>query len=282
MTAIEALDAAWMREHPLPDPGGSGKDGRGQVLVVGGEVELAGAAMLAGVAALRAGAGKLQLAVAQDAVAALSVALPEARVLSLPRDGPDSARGHWTRLTEQAGHCDALLVGPGMMDDDSGLAAGLLAASQAIVVDAGALKAVTDAPPRSARILTPNAGEMAGLLGVSREKVEADPLAAGTQAAERFGAVVVAKGATTHVIHPDGRAGRYAGGGPGLGVSGSGDVLAGLIVGLLARGACPFDAAAWGVFLHGEAGARLASRIGRLGYLAREISTEAPSILSSF
>jgi NAD(P)H-hydrate repair Nnr-like enzyme with NAD(P)H-hydrate dehydratase domain len=90
------------------------------------------------------------------------------------------------------------------------------------------------------------------------------------------------KGASTHVVAPDGEAGRYAGGGPGLGVSGSGDVLGGLITGLLARGAPPFQAAAWGVFLHGEAGSRLAARIGKLGYLAREIADEAPPILSSF
>ncbi|MBI1684268.1 NAD(P)H-hydrate dehydratase [Caulobacter hibisci] len=282
MSAVETLDAAWMRGHPLPDPGDTGKDGRGRVLVVGGQVELAGAAMLAGVAALRAGAGKLQVAVAEGAVAALSVALPEARVLALPQDGPEPSPGRWTHLAEQAGGCDALLVGPGMMDDAAGLAAALLQVPRDIVVDAGALRAMASAPRHPGRILTPNAGEMARLLGLDRSRVEADPLAAGRQAAERFGAAVVMKGATTHVVLPDGRAGRYAGGGPGLGVSGSGDVLGGLIAGLLARGAGPFEAAAWGVFLHGEAGSRLASRIGKLGYLAREIADEAPSILTSF
>jgi NAD(P)H-hydrate repair Nnr-like enzyme with NAD(P)H-hydrate dehydratase domain len=81
------------------------------------------------------------------------------------------------------------------------------------------------------------------------------------------------------VVAPDGDAGLYAGGGVGLGVSGSGDVLGGLIAGLLARGVPPFAAAAWGVFLHGEAGRRLASKIGTLGFLAREIAAEVPALM---
>ena len=285
MSAPEALDAAWMRAHALPLPGDGGKAERGQVLVIGGETELAGAAMLAGVAALRAGAGKLQVAVAELAVAAVSVALPEARVLALPRDAAGHASDEAVDVViKNASRCDALLIGPGMMDDRAGMAKTLLekASSRAVVVDAGALDAIAQAPPHPGRILTPNAGEMAKLLGWEKDQIDEDLLAAGRQAAGRFQAVVVMKGAITHVLHPDGRAGRYAGGGPGLGVSGSGDVLGGLIAGLLARGVAPFEAAAWGVFVHGEAGARLAATIGTLGFLAREIANEAPAILSSF
>lgn len=284
MSAPEALDAAWMRRHALPAPGDGGKEARGRVLVVGGGVELVGAAMLAGVAALRAGAGKLQVAVAEAAVAPLSVALPEARVLGLPKDRHGASARSVDVLADHASRCDALLIGPGMMDDSEGLAAALLARAtdQAIVLDAGALDAVRATAPRSGLVLTPNAGEMARLLAWDKSKVDQDPLAAGREAVARFQAVVVMKGAETYVASPNGQAGRYAGGGPGLGVSGSGDVLGGLIAGLLARGVSPFEAAAWGVFLHGEAGARLASKIGKLGYLAREIADEAPSILSSF
>jgi ADP-dependent NAD(P)H-hydrate dehydratase len=280
MKAIETLDAAWMRAHPLPQPGDGGKHERGQVLVIGGEAELTGAAMLAGVAALRAGAGKLQVAVAEAAVAALSIALPEARIFALPQDHADTAAD----VARHASLCDALLIGPGMLDDSAGLAAALLATEthSPVVVDAGALVAVPTAPQRPGRVLTPNAAEMARLLKMDRKEVDADPWASGREAARRFEAIVVMKGASTHVVAPDGEAGRYAGGGPGLGVSGSGDVLGGLITGLLARGAPPFQAAAWGVFLHGEAGSRLAARIGKLGYLAREIADEAPPILSSF
>lgn len=285
MSAPEPLDAAWMRAHPLPSPGDGGKEKRGRVLVIGGEIELAGAAMLAGVAALRAGAGKLQVAVAELAVAAVSVALPEARVLALPRDTTGQASDQAVEVVlDNASRCDALLIGPGMMDDRTGLARTLLerASSQAVVVDAGALDAIAHVPTRAGRVLTPNAGEMAALLAWEKERIDADPLTAGLEAARRFQAVVAMKGAITYIIAPDARAGRYAGGGPGLGVSGSGDVLGGLIAGLLARGVAPFDAAAWGVFVHGEAGARLAAKIGALGYLAREIADEAPGILTSF
>jgi ADP-dependent NAD(P)H-hydrate dehydratase len=282
MKPAEALDAAWMRDHSLPVPGDEGKHARGQVLVVGGEIELAGAAMLAGVAALRAGAGKLQVAVDEAAVAPLSIALPEARILALPPGRGSSAAAEL--VIRHASQCDALLIGPGMMDDGAGLAAALLAADThyPVVVDAGALEAVPSAPRRPSRVLTPNAGEMARLLDTDRKEVDADPLAAGREAARRFEAIIAMKGATTYVVTPDGDAGRYAGGGPGLGVSGSGDVLGGLITGLLARGAPPFLAAAWGVFLHGEAGARLAAKIGKLGYLAREIADEVPPIMTSF
>ncbi|WP_343699144.1 NAD(P)H-hydrate dehydratase [Caulobacter sp.] len=281
MSEFEILDASWMRGHPLPDPGDQGKHGRGQVLVVGGEAELAGAAMLAGVAALRSGAGKLQVAVASDAVAVLSVALPEARVLALPKDQADGAAD---LVTQHASRCDALLIGPGMIDDSKGRAAALLSlgTGRPTIVDAGALRAVPNARPQQGLVLTPNAGEMAALLNEEKAAIDADPLAAGHRAAQRFKAVVVVKGAISFVVGPDGAAARYAGGGPGLGVSGSGDVLGGLITGLLARGADPFLASAWGVFVHGESGAQLAAKVGKLGYLAREIADEAPSILSSF
>jgi len=283
MSDLPALDRAWMRAHPLPTPGDGGKEQRGRVLVVGGELELAGAVVLAGVAALRAGAGKLQLALAADAAVAVGVAIPEARVFALPQtpDGRPSAAGA-AILANPLERCDALLVGPGMMHDDEGLARALLDRVQGrpTVLDAGALNAAAEAPPLAGGlVLTPHSGEMAKLLGRDKAAIEADPLAAAREAAEQFGAVVVMKGARTHVAGPDGAAGLYAGGGVGLGVSGSGDVLGGLIAGLLARGTPPFEAAAWGVFLHGEAGARLSKRVGTLGFLAREIAGEVPGLM---
>jgi NAD(P)H-hydrate repair Nnr-like enzyme with NAD(P)H-hydrate dehydratase domain len=123
---------------------------------------------------------------------------------------------------------------------------------------------------------------MADLLERDRSAIEDDPLAAAAEASETFGATVVMKGASTHVVAPGAPPLLYAGGGPGLGTSGSGDVLAGLITGFLARGAPPTQAAGWGVFVHGEAGARLAGRLGPVGFLAREISAEAPAILAAF
>jgi NAD(P)H-hydrate repair Nnr-like enzyme with NAD(P)H-hydrate dehydratase domain len=92
---------------------------------------------------------------------------------------------------------------------------------------------------------------------------------------------VLVKGVVSHVVTPDGKAWTYKGGSPGLGVSGSGDVLAGIVGGLLARGAEPLNALLWAVWLHGEAGTKLAKRVGPIGFLAREIAGEIPGLLRS-
>ena len=129
-------------------------------------------------------------------------------------------------------------------------------------------------------VLTPHAGEMASLLGQDKTHVERDPAGAARRAAADLGAVVALKGASTHIADPAGTLLRYDGGRVGLATSGSGDTLAGLVAGLAARGAAPLDAAAWGVFLHGEAGNALARRVGPIGYLARELLDEVPPIMA--
>ena len=129
-------------------------------------------------------------------------------------------------------------------------------------------------------VITPHAGEMASLLDRSREAVEADPLAVAREVAGRLRVVVALKGPSTHIATPDGRAWVNESGCIGLGTSGSGDTLAGLVAGLLARGAEPAQALLWGVHVHAEAGARLAKRIGEVGFLARELPGEMPAILA--
>lgn len=121
---------------------------------------------------------------------------------------------------------------------------------------------------------------MAALLGCEKEIVEADPVGCGLKCAERYGAVTLVKGATSHVVHPDGRVWVYRGGAPGLGVSGSGDALAGIAGGVLARGAGPLTALLWAVLLHGEAGEELSRKVAPVGFLAREIPDEIPPLLS--
>jgi NAD(P)H-hydrate repair Nnr-like enzyme with NAD(P)H-hydrate dehydratase domain len=128
-------------------------------------------------------------------------------------------------------------------------------------------------------VLLPHAREMARLLQCELGEVEADPEAAARRAAETFNAVAVIKGQFSYIVAPDGRAFRFKGGAVGLATSGSGDALAGIVGGLCARGADPLSAALWGVHLHGEAGRRLAKRIGRIGFLAREILDEIPGLL---
>jgi NAD(P)H-hydrate repair Nnr-like enzyme with NAD(P)H-hydrate dehydratase domain len=122
---------------------------------------------------------------------------------------------------------------------------------------------------------------MANLLGVEREAIEADPLQAARQVVAELGAVVVMKGSETYVAGPAGTW-VYKGGCVGLATSGSGDVLAGVIAGLAARGVSPEEAAVWGVHLHGEAGALLAEKIGPLGFMAREIPDAIPELMARF
>jgi NAD(P)H-hydrate repair Nnr-like enzyme with NAD(P)H-hydrate dehydratase domain len=152
-----------------------------------------------------------------------------------------------------------------------------------LLLDAFALRAAADhADAIVARgnhtVLTPHEGELAAMLGTDKHEVSRDPLDALTEAADRFGAAVMVKGATSHLM-ADGTCLSYAGGGLGLAVSGSGDVLAGLIAGLGAQGLPPLQAAAWGIWLHGEAGRRLSETMGPIGYLARELAPLAPGLM---
>jgi len=287
--AIELTPATLARiPLPQPDEGGS-KEERGRVLVVGGERENPGGVLLAATAALRSGAGKLQIATVGSIGLALGIAIPEARVFALgetkagaiaPAAGDDVVR--------MANGTNALVLGPGMIDEASatGLTRAVLAGldGPGIVLDAGCFAYLAANPDALLRldgraVITPHAGEMATILGVEKEEVERDPLAVARRAADELGAVVALKGPETFIVSPDGEAYRYAGGGVGLGTSGSGDVLAGIVGGLLARGASPLHAAAWAVYLHGEAGNALAAARGTIGYLAREIPHEVPWLM---
>ena len=290
MSTVTPVTEQLLRAMALPAPGGDSKDGRGRVLVVAGCTGLPGAVLLSANAALRAGTGKLQLAVCRDLAIPLGIAVPEALVIGLPQtENGNIDRAGADGLAARAGSSDAVLAGPGMIEDaeTQAVVTALVrgAAEAALVLDAGALIAVRADPGltrmrASPAVLTPHAGEMAQLLGQDREAIEADPLAAARQASEQFGTVTVMKGSRTHIVTPDGRAWCYEAGHVGLAISGSGDTLAGIMVGLLARGAAPETAALWSVYAHGEAGRRLGRRHGGIGYLAREIPGELPAILA--
>ena len=278
----QRVTAAFLKSWPLPDMAqAEGKEARGRVLVVGGSREIPGAVLLAGIAALRSGAGKLQIATAREAAIAVAVAMPEAKVTGLPTNAAGELKSAPRALREAASRTDALLVGPGMLEGKQAtrLTQALARACTApIVLDAGALPACT-ACGEGVRIVTPHAGEMASLLGIDIEEIERDRVAVARDFAKESGNLVVLKGADTCIAVPDGRAWMHVGGSIGLGTSGSGDVLGGVIAGLLARGAPPEQAAVWGVALHGRAGARLSKRHATIGFLAREIAWELPWVL---
>jgi hydroxyethylthiazole kinase-like uncharacterized protein yjeF len=276
-----------LRAWPLPEPTG-GKNARGSILVIGGSSQTLGAVLLAAEAALRAGAGKLQVATAESVAPFAATALPEALVRALPQSDSGAVLAEAAdEVRELAEAADAVLIGPGMADTEQTQGFGdrlLPHLAGPVALDALGLASVTADPAclkhLDARVvLTPNPTELAFALHVEQDEIEADPAGATLELARRAQAAVGLGGATSWIAAPDGRLWSDESGGAGLGVSGSGDVRAGIVAGLLARGAEPVQAAVWAAYLHGRAGERLAATVGRLGFLARELPREIPGII---
>jgi ADP-dependent NAD(P)H-hydrate dehydratase len=284
MSAV--VDDALLRGWPLPQPAEDGdKEDRGRVLVLAGSREMPGAAILAATAALRAGAGKLVIATPQSAASVVAAAVPEARVIALP-EGSEGAPTLFglPALQAIAASLDAVVIGPGMIGTASTIAfvqAVLPLFQHAVVLlDALAMDAAKAIPRFQQRvILTPHAGEMAHLTGGDKQDMQSDPQGCACRQAAAWNAVVALKGATSCIAAPDGRCWTHRAQAPGLGTSGSGDVLAGLIAGLAARGCAPEQAAVWGVALHARAGEALVQRSGTLGLLARELAAQVPALM---
>jgi hydroxyethylthiazole kinase-like uncharacterized protein yjeF len=284
------LDSNWLRANPLPAPDPhADKNARGRVFIIGGCVRVPGGLLLTAEAALRAGAGKVQVATAATTAMALGIAMPEIAVFPIEEDDDGEILRMEEGLAADAARSDAVIVGPAMSSGEAagGLVDMLLAGAcdhSTLVLDAGALmtllpraKALAARP--SPAVLTPHVGEMAAMLGCDAARIEADREAAVRRAAQLYGSIVVLKGSTSLIADRGGALFAYAGGGVGLATGGSGDVLAGIAAGLAARGASPLDAALWSVWLHGEAGRRCAEQIGPLGFLARELLAHVPSLM---
>lgn len=281
-TPVRDLTPVQLRDWPLPAAGDS-KYSRGQVLVVGGAARTPGAAQLAGLAALRVGAGHLTLAVAEAAAVPMAVATPEAGVVGLPQSGQGSVLGGDLSAVESPlGSSDVVVLGPGLDDADETAelvrrAVPLLSDEAWVVLDAyalGVLPGLRDvvAPLAGRLVLTPNGSEAGRLLGRDLD-VAADDV---VEIARTYGAVVSSQGL---VADPDGTCWRMGVGQVGLATSGSGDVLAGAVAGILARGTEPAQAACWASHVHAAAGDRLAASVGRLGFLASELLGELPRVL---
>jgi hydroxyethylthiazole kinase-like uncharacterized protein yjeF len=284
-----ALDTHWLAANPLPQPiGVIDKNARGRLLVVGGSLRVPGALMLSGEAAFRAGAGKVQLATVAPAALPLGMAMPEAAVIVLPaNDDGELGDAAGDPAAALIGRCDALVIGPGMgaeADPQAILTALIDSAPQVpMLLDAAMLRAAGAQSARLAGhdgplVLTPHPAEMTALMGGEAEDACAERAEA---AAARFGATVVLKSTETWIASSGRSTLHYPGGGPGLATGGSGDVLAGIIGGLLARGVPAEIAAGWGVWLHGESGRRCAERTGRIGFLARELLAHIPGLMDS-
>lgn len=287
----ERVTRALLQHWPLPRPSGDeDKNARGTVLVIGGEVSLPGAVVLAGIAALRAGAGKLQIATCRSIAPLVGIAVPESLSLGLEETAsgcidPKASAA----LIDLVENTDSILVGPGMKgeEDEKEFVSNIirLSITAPVVIDAGALDALSDSPGLLHRlggnaVITPHAGEMSRITGKSEQDVSDNPEETAVDAASTLNAIVALKGSRTFIASPGGELYCYDSGDVGLATSGSGDTLAGVVAGLIARETAPLHAALWGVFLHGSAGNRLAKRIGRIGYLARELLDEIPPIMN--
>ncbi|MCW5717274.1 MAG: NAD(P)H-hydrate dehydratase [Bauldia sp.] len=273
-TAFHNAPAVWLPAWPRLDAG-THKYQRGHAVVVGGPASATGAARLAATAALRIGAGAVSMASPPDALAAYAAHLTA--VMLRPFDGA----GGLAELLSDA-RIRSVVIGPaaGPGPATADLVEVVLAREVAAVLDADALTSFADAPERLfaaiARAgrpvaLTPHDGEFARLFpdiaGGSR-------LDRARAAAVRSGAIIVSKGADTVVAAPDGRATIADNAPPTLATAGSGDVLAGMIGGLLAQGMPPFEAASAAVWLHGEA-----ARAFGAGLTAEDLPGALPAVL---
>jgi hydroxyethylthiazole kinase-like uncharacterized protein yjeF len=266
-----SLGAATLREL-LPRRARTVHKGQmGHVLLVGGDAGTAGAILLAARAALRAGAGLVSVATRAAHTAALTAAQPEIMCHAL--EDPRALRALFERAT-------VVGVGPGLGRSDWSAAvwAQALTAPQPLVVDADGLNWLAENPSRRDDwVLTPHPGEAARLLGYRNAEVQRGRLASVRELHERYGGVAVLKGAGTLV---QGRAlGLCPHGNPGMASGGTGDVLCGLIAGLLAQGLGPEAAARAGVAAHALAGDRASTR-GERGALPSDLLAELRTLLN--
>jgi ADP-dependent NAD(P)H-hydrate dehydratase / NAD(P)H-hydrate epimerase len=282
----------------LPDrPTGGHKGSFGKAMVVAGSRNYVGAAYLAAVAASRAGAGLVTAAVPIGIQMAIATAAPHVTYLPMPetRDGGIDSGGANEILAALPGY-SALLVGCGLgRAGGTGEMVSRLLLSGAdlppAVIDADGLNLLSETPDWHARIaspavVTPHAGEMrrltdtdTRLLGTGSQGAERIELA--RRAASEWNKIVVLKGAYTVVASPDGQAMVSPFANPALATAGTGDVLAGVIAGLLAQGVPPAQAAALGVFLHGSAGESVRAKMGEAGAVAGDLLPELPLSIKS-
>ncbi len=265
----------------------------GRVLVVGGSERFVGAPVLAAAGAYRAGAGLVELAAPASLRLAAAAQLPEQVHLPLAEsaDGalvPEAAAEARAALDAS----DAAVVGPGLGvgDASAGFLRGLLLAeptgATSTVIDADALNVLAASYGWESRlavqaVLTPHPGEMARLLGCSVAEVQRDRIAAASMGAARWGQVVVLKGAHTVVADPGGRIALSPFANPALSVAGTGDVLAGVIGGLLAQGMDRYEAAVAGVYLHAAAAEQWRAENGSAGLLASDLLPLLPAAAES-
>jgi ADP-dependent NAD(P)H-hydrate dehydratase / NAD(P)H-hydrate epimerase len=310
--SLEMATPRQIRDWLPGRPASAHKGTFGRALIVAGSVNYVGAAALAGAGAKRVGTGLVTIALPMPIQAAVAANLTEATYLLLPHDLGVIAAEAVKVLHEAMADYDALLVGPGLTQEKETVAfvhafldlkrserkgrIGFVASSAEseakrptmppLVVDADGLNALAKADEwwkalPSDTILTPHPGEMARLMGgdATAKEIQADREGVALRMAAAWGAVVVLKGAFTVVAAPDGRVTIVPFANPGLATAGSGDVLAGAIVGLRAQGMQAFEAAVAGAYVHGLAGQLACADLGDMGMVAGDLPLRLPAAL---
>ena len=293
--AAEAVGLEWLdagsaaRLMPLR-PRDAHKGTMGHLLAVAGSPGKSGAAVLLARAALRSGVGLVTVATSRSVQPIVASAQPELMTFPLTESRSGAlGRAAASQALDLLASRDALALGPGLGTEGGTRAAVLaLIAGRAVpaVLDADGLNAFDpESRPRSALragihplVLTPHPGEAARLLGTSAADVQSARGDSALRLARETAAIVVLKGRTTIVAHPDGRASWNASGNPGMATAGSGDALTGVIGALLARGLSGFDAARLGTYVHGAAGDFVAARSGEDGLIAGDLIDALPGV----
>lgn len=283
-TLLPAPDAVVLPQRPVDAHKGT----FGTAVVLAGSLGLTGAAYLTSTAAARTGSGLVRLLVADTIYPILAAKCTEVMATPVPEVAP-GAVGHaaYDSILRQLAGVEVGIIGPGLGRDSSTwrLVVDLAVHARCpLVIDADGLNALADSPRVKGklgkqRVLTPHPGELARLTGKTADAINADRTAAARKAAKEWGAVVVLKGAHTVVAHPDGRSSEDPHEVPALASGGTGDVLSGIIGGLIAQGSDPFSAAVTGVYIHAAAGRRIAQRLGDSGLLAGDLLPEIPLVM---
>jgi hydroxyethylthiazole kinase-like uncharacterized protein yjeF len=267
----------------------SSKFSAGSVLVCGGSRGLTGAPAMAALAAARAGAGYVTVAVPASLVQVFAIKLLEVMQVALPEEGEVLTQSAVGVVLDRAARVQSLVLGPGLgrAPETFNFARDLARRIDIpLVLDADGLNAHAGvhlanlARRPEAAVLTPHAGELGRLLQIDSSEVAARRLALARQAAVTAQAILVLKGDDTIVAEPGGRVGISPGGASALATAGTGDVLSGVTAAHLAKGMEPFDAACAGVHLHAEAGRLAAAEIGPEGVIAGDVIELLPRILA--
>jgi ADP-dependent NAD(P)H-hydrate dehydratase / NAD(P)H-hydrate epimerase len=290
--AVVGLTQGWVAKR-LPDrPARAHKGTFGRLLIVAGSLEYAGAALLTGLGAIRAGVGLACLAAPEAIAYRLMGLVPELTLMPLVEEAPGlTAPAGWRRLATESPTYAAFVIGPGLGRQPATLRRArnfIGELRHPAVIDADGLIALAEVqrwwlPLHAPLVLTPHPGEFARLARLPEGAPPVDEDARRTEAAQeaaaRWGQVVVLKGAHTVIAAPGGDVVRSDIATPALATAGSGDVLAGAIGAFLAAGLDPFDAAGCGVAVHGAAGLLAEDRIGRSGVVARDIANLLPTAI---